>query len=283
MEGRLDPRWLLPIGWVWVNSHGSFPLGVVLLVVAAVGPAPGRTLAGPRARAASAGSCPACCSAPSARSGPGAPVPARAAQPPGAPRARSSSGGRRPSTRPASGCSSLQLVLAIVAARPPALVPVGAARRRVQRRGPAGRCATSPSPRSCMLPVMAAGLDRRRLAVVDRPAARGPARGAGCRGAWPLLLDGGPARPARPQPGSLPGRRAGLPGGDGHRHPGGPHGRRRLSSGNLVDYVYGPEQRTFYDDRFDMFPEDVSEAHLALVQGSPDASGPSSTDSTSTS
>ena len=37
MEGRLAPRWLLPIGWVWVNSHGSFPLGIVLLVVAALG------------------------------------------------------------------------------------------------------------------------------------------------------------------------------------------------------------------------------------------------------
>ncbi len=52
--------------------------------------------------------------------------------------------------------------------------------------------------------------------------------------------------------------------------------------GNLVDYVYGPEQRTFYDDRFDMFPEDISEAHLALAQGAP-RSGPSSTGSTSTS
>ena len=30
--------------------------------------------------------------------------------------------------------------------------------------------------------------------------------------------------------------------------------------GNLVGYVYGPEQRVFYDDRFDMFPEDITEA-----------------------
>jgi hypothetical protein len=36
-DGRLDPRWLVPIGWIWVNSHGSFPLGLVLLVVAAIG------------------------------------------------------------------------------------------------------------------------------------------------------------------------------------------------------------------------------------------------------
>jgi hypothetical protein len=37
MERRLDPRWLLPLGWMWVNSHGSFPLGVALLLVSAVG------------------------------------------------------------------------------------------------------------------------------------------------------------------------------------------------------------------------------------------------------
>ncbi len=36
-EGGIDPRWLLPVGWVWVNSHGSFPLGLGFLVVAAVG------------------------------------------------------------------------------------------------------------------------------------------------------------------------------------------------------------------------------------------------------
>jgi hypothetical protein len=36
-EGRLDPRWLLPIGWVWLNSHGSFPLGVVYLVAVLAG------------------------------------------------------------------------------------------------------------------------------------------------------------------------------------------------------------------------------------------------------
>lgn len=30
-EGRLVAGWLVPIGWLWVNSHGSFPLGVVYL------------------------------------------------------------------------------------------------------------------------------------------------------------------------------------------------------------------------------------------------------------
>lgn len=36
-EGRLRPVWLLPFGWLWANSHGSFPLGLGLLVVAAAG------------------------------------------------------------------------------------------------------------------------------------------------------------------------------------------------------------------------------------------------------
>lgn len=33
-NGSLDPRWLVPIGWLWVNVHGSFPLGVAYLLVA---------------------------------------------------------------------------------------------------------------------------------------------------------------------------------------------------------------------------------------------------------
>ena len=36
-EDGFDARWLLPIGWVWVNTHGSFPLGLAYLVVVIVG------------------------------------------------------------------------------------------------------------------------------------------------------------------------------------------------------------------------------------------------------
>lgn len=36
-DGALDPRWLVPIGWLWVNVHGSFPLGVVYVAVVALG------------------------------------------------------------------------------------------------------------------------------------------------------------------------------------------------------------------------------------------------------
>ncbi|MFP5256580.1 MAG: hypothetical protein ACLGI8_12120 [Acidimicrobiia bacterium] len=36
-EGRIDPRWLVPVGWLWVNTHGSFPLGLVYLGCVAAG------------------------------------------------------------------------------------------------------------------------------------------------------------------------------------------------------------------------------------------------------
>jgi hypothetical protein len=39
--------------------------------------------------------------------------------------------------------------------------------------------------------------------------------------------------------------------------------------GNLQELVLGATGQVFYDDRFDMFPDDVTEAHLALVQSSP--------------
>lgn len=36
-EGRLDPRWLVPVGWCWVNAHGSWPLGLVAVICMAAG------------------------------------------------------------------------------------------------------------------------------------------------------------------------------------------------------------------------------------------------------
>ncbi len=32
-EGGLDPRWLVPVMYIWVNSHGSFPLGLLTLIL----------------------------------------------------------------------------------------------------------------------------------------------------------------------------------------------------------------------------------------------------------
>ena len=39
VERRANPWWLIPIVWVWVNTHGSFPLGLAWLVAVAVGAA----------------------------------------------------------------------------------------------------------------------------------------------------------------------------------------------------------------------------------------------------
>jgi hypothetical protein len=39
VERRASPWWLLPIGWVWVNTHGSFPLGLAWLAARLVGEA----------------------------------------------------------------------------------------------------------------------------------------------------------------------------------------------------------------------------------------------------
>jgi hypothetical protein len=36
-DGRLAPAWLVAVFWVWTNSHGSFPLGLLLLGVLALG------------------------------------------------------------------------------------------------------------------------------------------------------------------------------------------------------------------------------------------------------
>ena len=37
LEARVDPRWLVPAMWVWVNSHGSFPLATVVVAAALLG------------------------------------------------------------------------------------------------------------------------------------------------------------------------------------------------------------------------------------------------------
>lgn len=36
-EAVLDPRWLLPASYLWANTHGSWPLGLGLLVLLAIG------------------------------------------------------------------------------------------------------------------------------------------------------------------------------------------------------------------------------------------------------
>ncbi len=36
-QERRDPRWAIPIMWIWVNSHGSFPLGIVAIATYVLG------------------------------------------------------------------------------------------------------------------------------------------------------------------------------------------------------------------------------------------------------
>ncbi len=36
-ERRLDPRWMVPIMWVWVNTHGSFPFGPAVVFLLGIG------------------------------------------------------------------------------------------------------------------------------------------------------------------------------------------------------------------------------------------------------
>lgn len=37
LDGRLDPRWLVAVMWVWVNTHGSFPFALLVVALVAVG------------------------------------------------------------------------------------------------------------------------------------------------------------------------------------------------------------------------------------------------------
>jgi hypothetical protein len=50
-DGVVRTWWLVPVGWLWVNTHGSFPLGVVVLVALAVGARLDRDDAGRELRA----------------------------------------------------------------------------------------------------------------------------------------------------------------------------------------------------------------------------------------
>jgi hypothetical protein len=40
-------------------------------------------------------------------------------------------------------------------------------------------------------------------------------------------------------------------------------------AGNFLEFVYGPERRVFYDDRFDMFPAEVSRVQTAFNLAAP--------------
>ena len=285
MEGRLDPRWLRPdrlgVGqhatarsrsasccswWPPSGAASTARTPAVELRVPALG-RPGHAARRRRpARAAGARCSRSSCS-----------------QRQDVLQPRRSSGRRRPSTSTSQRLFIVQLVLAIVAARPPAVLPVGAARRRCSRRRPCSGARNLAVASLVLLPVMAPALDGHRLAVEPAPA-RAAARLAGRGRRWrrSSLLTVGPARPGRPRPATLPGRRARLPRASGRRHPGGPPGGAGLRRQPRRLRVRARASGSFYDDRFDMFPDDVTAAHLALLSAEPAHAGAASTTSTST-
>jgi hypothetical protein len=265
MEGRLDPRWLLPIGWVWVNSHGSFPLGIVLVLVAAVGhrfdrTSPERELACLRWMV------------PGMLLGAVGPL------------------GPRVLFFPLELLRQQELLSQVIEWRAPTFESASQRMFVVQLVLAVVLVARRPSYRSAlivgvfsgaallgarnlavaslvMLPVMAHALaDVGTLSSTARPRAARVA-GAAALAVIALLtvarLDQAPLDLGRYPVGSLAYlEEAGIDTREVH-----------LAAvdyvGNLIDFVYGPERRTFFDDRFDMFPEDVTKAEMAVITGGP--------------
>jgi hypothetical protein len=266
MEDRLDPRWLLPIGWLWVNSHGSFPLGVGLLVVAALGD----RLDGGR------GTVELRClrwAVPGVLLGAVGPI------------------GPRLLVFPLELLRKQELLSTVVEWRAPTfdtasqrvfvlqlgLAVVLLARRPSYRASLIVGVFTAAAllgarnvavASVAILPAVApalAGLGS--LASADRPRA---ARLAGAAGVALVAV----LTVARLDQTDLNLRRypvAALAFLEGE----GVDTRQvRMAApdyvGNLLGFVYGPQGRVFYDDRFDMFPDEVSEANQAVLTGAPD-------------
>ena len=264
-NGELDPRWLVPIGWLWVNVHGSFPLGLVYLAVVAVG----RRMDGgsPRAELRSLGWLLV-----------GVLLGAVGPLGPGV------------LTFPYELLQRQDVLRNVIEWRAPtfdslsqrafllqsALVALALVRRPSYRSGllvavfgaAALLGARNLSVASLVfLPVLAGAApewgrlrsgSRTRLGTVLVALAIGAATvfGAARLGQRDFELRGYPIDALA----YLDEQGIGLP-------------DQRMAAkdvvGNLVELLYGPGNRVFYDDRFDMFPTAASAAHLALVQNGP--------------
>lgn len=264
-EGGLDPRWLVPLGWVWVNTHGSFPLGIVYLVVAAAG----ARLDGGDARAelrslrfASAGIV----------LGVAGPL------------------GLRALTFPVELLRRQDVLRHVVEWQAPAFDSLSQRAFLVQLLAAIVLLVRRPSYRAALVVSVFSGtalLGSRNLAVASvamLPAMASSLGGVGTvrtdlrvRGA-PILaavmaLAGAVVLVDRVQEPPLELQaypvdalayldEVGVGLEDTH-----------LAApefvGNLVTMVYGPGRRVFYDDRFDMFPDDVSSAAVALTDAEP--------------
>jgi hypothetical protein len=264
-EGRLDPRWLIPVGWVWVNSHGSFPLGVVLLVVAAVG----RRLDGGswqvevRALGWGLGG-----------------IVLGAVGPLGL----------RVLTFPVDLLRRQDVLSHVVEWQAPSFESAGHRLFLVQVAVAIVLLARRPSYRSALIVAVftaAALLGARNVAVASllilmavAPALDGfgtlrssdrdrPARLVALVAVAGLVVASlGRSSEADLELRAYPLRAL------AHLESSGIDTRTvHLAApdlvGNLVDYVYGPERRTFYDDRFDMFSDEMAETNQRLIFGTP--------------
>lgn len=264
-EDRLDPRWLVPIGWVWVNSHGSFPLGIVFLLVAALG----RRL-----------------------DGGGAPVERRAL---GWAVVGVLSGaigplGPRVLTFPVDLLRRQDVLSQVVEWQAPPFEGIGHRLFLVEVVVAIVLLARRPSHRSALILAVftaAALLGARNVAVasllilvVVAPALEGfgslrsvdrdrPARLVALVAvAGFLVISLGRASEDDLELRAYPLRAlAYLEGNEVDTRT--VHLAAPDLVGNLVDYVYGPERRTFYDDRFDMFSDEMALTNQRLILGTP--------------
>ena len=267
-EGGLDPRWLLPIGWLWVNTHGSFPLGLTYLVAAGVG----RRFDGEsshrerRCFGWAAGGM---------LLGGISPVgPRLLVFPVELLQKQDLLSNVAEWKAPAFDSVSqrlflLQLVVAIVlVARRPSYRTAGL----IAVFGGAALLGTRNLPVASLVMIPGVAAAAPPIGVLHNGLRSSFARLVAAAG-FAILIVVAAGRMSQPDfafatyPvdafGYLAHSGVSL---EGHRV------AAQDFVGNYLELIYGPGERVFYDDRFDMFPDDVSAAHLALVEVRPDLS-----------
>ena len=266
-EGRLSPVWLLPAGWVWVNAHGSFPLGIVYLAVVALGSRlDGRDW-----------SIELRClrwAIPGMLAGAIGPL------------------GPRVLLFPLDLLGRQELLSNVVEWQAPAFNSISDRAFLLQVMVAVVLVARRPSYRSALVTAVftAAALLGARNVVVASVALL-PSMASGLQG---LGAVSSTDRPPYARLLALAGAglgavvitaRLGLPALDLGKYPVDAIAfldqsqvdlrDHRLAApdyvGNFLEYVYGPGERVFYDDRFDMFPAAASEAAVALIHVDADA------------
>lgn len=263
--GAIDPRWLLPVGWLWVNSHGSFPLGISFLLVALVGRRLDGGGSGPELRAL-----------PWLLGGSvlGAVGPL----------------GLRALVFPLDVLGRREVLQHVVEWQSPAFTSVAERAFLLQLVVAVVLLARRPSYRSALLFgvfVAAALVSSRNITIASLVLLPIMAEGAPSGGTLRSSDRIGIGRPLAALGLALVvavvAVRTDEPPLTLERYPvdaladlderGVDLVQARLAApdivGNLLEYVYGEGRRVYYDDRFDMFPQEVSDAHLALVSSGP--------------